>query len=90
MAFWHEKGKEMETEFKKLYKPPLSAPKRKKKQNTKEMPMGENKELSSYVAALKKEFLIKVSLQSHLYISFPFHLIFNFVLLTFLRNQTET
>jgi nitrate reductase gamma subunit len=68
-ATWHEKGKEIENEFKKLYKPPQPAPKLKKKQKTKQLQKEENKELSSYAAALTKEFLIKVSLQSHLSIS---------------------
>ena len=52
-ATWHEKGKEIENE----------------KQKTKQLQKEENKELSSYAAALTKEFLIKVSLQSHLSIS---------------------
>lgn len=71
-TFWSEKGKEIENEFKKLYKPPQL----KKKRKTKQMPNEGNKELSSYAAALTKELLIKVSLQNHLFISFLclFHL----------------
>ena len=84
-TFWRKKGKEIEDEFKKLYKP-QPAPKLKKKgKKTKQMSHERNEELSSYAAALTKELLIKVSLQNHLFISFvflflcslclPFHLI---------------
>ena len=63
---WCERGKEIEIEFKKLYKPPQPAGKRTKKRKGTQLHKEENKELSSYAAALTKEFLIKVSLQSHL------------------------
>ena len=54
---WHEKGKEIENEFKRLYKLPQPAPKLKKKRNGKQLQKEENKDLSS-----SKEFLIKASL----------------------------
>ena len=83
-TFWCEKGKEIENEFKKLYKA-QPAPKLKKKGKKKQMSNEGNKELSCYASALTKELLIKVSLQNHLLIfSFvftivlfvlPFHLI---------------
>ena len=83
-TFWREKGKEIENEFKKLYKP-QPAPKLKKKGKTKQMSNEGNKELSCFASTLTKELLIKVSLQNHLFISFlclfhwslglPFHLI---------------
>ena len=83
-TFWCEKGKEIENEFKKLYKP-QPASKLKKKGKKKQMSNEGNKELSCYASALTKELLIKVSLQNHLLIfSFvftialfvlPFHLI---------------
>ena len=68
-TFWCEKGKEIENEFKKLYKP-QPASKLKKKGKKKQMSNEGNKELSCYASALTKELLIKVSLQNHLLIFF--------------------
>lgn len=60
-TFWCEKGKEIENEFKKLYKP-QPAPKLKKKGKKKQMSNEGNKELSCYASALTKKLLIKMSL----------------------------
>jgi len=56
--FWKEKQKEIEGQFKGLYKPPPKTLKgRKKKQ------LSDSKELSSYAGSLTKEFIIKVCSQ---------------------------
>ncbi|XP_020611888.1 uncharacterized protein LOC110050311 isoform X2 [Orbicella faveolata] len=62
-AFWHGKGKEIESPFKELYQPtqPAPASKGRKGRMSKKLPQKEeNKELSSYAGTLTKEFLIKV------------------------------
>jgi len=62
-AFWHGKGKEIESPFKELYQPtqPAPASKGRKGRMNKKLPQKEeNKELSSYAGTLTKEFLIKV------------------------------
>lgn len=76
-TFWCEKGKEIENEFKKLYKP-QPAPKLKKRGKKKQISNEGNKELSCYASALTKELLIKVSLQNRLFILFSF--VFSIVL----------
>lgn len=76
-TFWREKGKEIESEFKKLYKP-QPAPKLKKRGKKKQILNEGNKELSCYASALTKELLIKVSLQNRLFILFSF--VFSIVL----------
>lgn len=53
--FWKEKQKEIEGQFKDLYKPPPKTLKgRKKKQQS------DSKELNSYAGSLTEEFIIKV------------------------------
>ena len=72
---WHEKGREIESEFKELHQPSRPASKARKGQKNKLLQREGSKELSSYAGSLTKEFLIKVSFLSPILCLFlPFFL----------------
>jgi len=88
-AFWHGKGKEIESQFKELYQPTQPAPAskgRKGRMSKKLQQKEENKELSSYAGTLTKEFLIKVSLLSPL-LSFSFLVFVSYLYPLFMHSS---
>lgn len=61
IKYWKGKQQEVESNFKRVYKPEISKTHKTKGKNCKRV-VHSNKELSSYAGSLTKEFLVKVRL----------------------------
>ena len=65
LKYWKGKQQEMESNFKRLYKPEISQTKQRKRKNCKRV-VHSNKELSSYAGSSTKEFFVKVRLNEQI------------------------